>query len=84
MKTEEYKVRRARTHSGLDSGVRLDISSDVGTKKRKTDLKSLLSTIKHQKREEEGEVEGADCGVSHPTFQADQLISKIPSGRKLG
>ncbi len=38
-------MRRARTYSGLDSGVRLDISSDVGTKKRKTD---------RERRREEG------------------------------
>ena len=37
MKIEKDKLRHACSYSGLDSGVKLDMSSDVGTKKRKTD-----------------------------------------------
>ncbi len=32
---KQKKLRDAWTYSGLDSGVKLDMSSDVGTKKRK-------------------------------------------------
>lgn len=34
MKIEKDKLRHACSYSGLDSGVKLDMSSDVGTKKR--------------------------------------------------
>lgn len=33
-KTEKDQLRHVRTYSGLDSGVRLDMSSDVGTTNR--------------------------------------------------
>lgn len=36
VKIEKDKLKHACSYSGLDSGVKLDMSSDVGTKKRKT------------------------------------------------
>lgn len=45
-----------------------------GAKKRKSDLKSLLSTIKFEKREEAG---GAEGRVGHSTSRADQLACEF-------